>query len=178
MQILVLNTVRDPSTLEIRRSFPGEVVPAPLIAGLRLPPRRSRILDSAILSDADIETLILMSKVGVLKVFRQVPLTPLSEQELRSWKREKPEARIPESTAPTSPAPALIEQEAPASVEEATADEPSGPPEPSEPAPPSLKDELSVMRLPGLRAKLTSLGGTPGSLSKEQLISAILERQS
>lgn len=84
MKIIIQNVVREPSTLEIRRRNPGSVVPAPLIGGHRLPPRRSRTVETAVLDDRDFLTLAEMTRCGVLRVFSASPYQQITEDALRA----------------------------------------------------------------------------------------------
>ena len=181
MKIVIQNSVRDISTRELRRKSPGEVVAAPLIAGARLPPRRSRTVDSDILNQRDIETICRMLECGVVRVFSASPYLPLTEESIRKLRvsavHEEP---VPEPPLDTSSPVFLevIEPEAAPEVSEETAEEaPVAEPEdaPASPEHTDLRAELMALKNADLRVRLAKLGGGNGAgMSKYQLVEAIL----
>jgi hypothetical protein len=187
MRLVVQNTVRDPETLAIRRSFPGEVIPAPVIGTEHLPPRRSRIVESSALTQQDVRTLADMTRYGVLKVYHHSPFLQVSEEELRSWLTPVAppvETRVVEEeiVQVEEPVPALevVEPAEPVldyAAEPAAVDESPVSNDSESPSQTDLAASLSSLRMAELRTKLIELGGGPVSgLSKAQLIAAILER--
>lgn len=178
MKIIVQNVVREPSTLEIRRRNPGSVVPAPLIGGHRLPPRRSRTVETAILDDRDFLTLADMTRCGVLRVFTASPYRQLSEEDLRAMVKSFVEFHVTVEEAP----PVTVEVKVATEVElevpliDPTFEFTPEPPPETVPSQPS-RDELLELKNAELRTKLAELGGGNGTgLSKAQLVDAILER--
>lgn len=184
MKIIIQNVVREPSTLEIRRRNPGSVVPAPLIGGHRLPPRRSRTVETAVLDDRDFLTLAEMTRCGVLRVFSASPYQQITEDALRAMVKAsvQPEPQVlveevPPQIVETVVATEVAIEVATEVVTGALADDVS--PEPiAEPVPEgTLRDELLELKNAELRTKLAELGGGNGTgLSKAQLVDAILER--
>ena len=195
MQIIIHNTVRDPATHELRRKHPGEVVAAPLIAGARLPPRRSRTIESSILSSRDVATICAMIDCGVLRVFLAVPYRQLGSAELPTLFGIQPEVEAPPS-APVAveapPAPAPVEE--PAAVltsdvsELLTADVAVALAEALDVA---VKEDTTVLdggdlftnlmslKNADLRVKLAALGGGNGvGMTKAQLVDAIISIKS
>jgi hypothetical protein len=194
MQIIIHNTVRDPGTHDLRRKHPGEVVAAPLIAGVRLPPRRSRTVESSILSGRDVATICSMIDCGVLRVFLAVPYRQLTSTELPGLLRIAPEVEA----APTPevlevvPAPVIVEEPAPAPVADTSelltadvADALAAVLEPSVPEDTTVLDEgdlyanLMSLKNADLRMKLAALGGGNGvGMTKAQLVDAIISAKS
>lgn len=184
MKIIIQNVVRDPSTLEIRRRHPGSITPAPLIGGHRLPPRRSRTVETSLLDDRDFLTLAEMTQCGVLRVFSASPFTQLSSEAIRAWIKSPAQVEAPITVIETP----LIVVETEVAVEVVTtvetevqtpeaapeaADEPGAETQVSQPS----RDDLLELKNAELRAKLSDLGGGNGTgLSKSQLVDAILER--
>jgi len=180
MKIVIQNVVREPSTLEIRRRNPGSVIPAPLIGGHRLPPRRSRTVETAVLDDRDFLTLAEMTRCGVLRVFSASPYQQITEDALRAMVKAsvQPEPQVLVEEVPPQIVETVVATEvATEVVTGALADDVS--PEPiAEPVPErTSRDELLELKNAELRTKLAELGGGNGTgLSKAQLVDAILER--
>lgn len=181
MKIVIQNSVRDLSTRELRRKDPGEVVAAPLIAGARLPPRRSRTVDSDILNQRDIETICRMLGCGVVRVFSASPYLPLTEESIRKlrvsavYKEPVPEPPLDTSS---SVFPAVAEHEVALEMSEEVPEEPSVA-EPED-ATASKEDadpraELMALKNAELRQRVVMLGGGNGTgMSKHQLVETLL----
>lgn len=177
MKIVIQNVVRSPATRELRRANPGMVQPSPLIGGQRLPPKRSRNVDTSVLDARDFSLLADMTKCGVLKVFMASPYQQISEEVLRG---------MGESDSAPAPAPAEPEPV----VEEAVVEEPPAPEPVAEIEEPvaetvaesepevdvdALRAELKKKKNADLRAQLAELGGDGTGMTKAKLVAAILE---
>jgi hypothetical protein len=176
VKIVIQNVVRSPATREMRRANPGMVQPSPLIGGQRLPPKRSRNVDTSTLDSRDFNLLADMTKCGVLKVFMASPYQQLSEEVLRGMGE-------PDSTPAPAPAPEPAPVEPEPVVEEIVVEEPPAP-EPvaeiEDPAPEvdiaALRTELKKKKNAVLRKQLTELGGDGSGMTKAKLVAAILEK--
>jgi hypothetical protein len=177
VKIVIQNVVRSPATRELRRANPGMVQPSPLIGGQRLPPKRSRNVDTSVLDARDFSLLADMTKCGVLKVFMASPYQQISEEVLRG---------MGESDSAPAPAPAEPEPV----VEEAVVEEPPAPEPVAEIEEPvaetvaesepevdvdALRAELKKKKNADLRAQLAELGGDGTGMTKAKLVAAILE---
>ena len=180
MKIVIQNVVRSPATREMRRANPGMVQPSPLIGGQRLPPKRSRNVDTTTLDSRDFNLLADMTKCGVLKVFMASPYQQISEEVLRGMGE-------PDSTPAPAPAPEPAPVEPEPVVEEIIVEETPAPePEPQpvaeieDPAPEvdvaALRAELKKKKNAVLRKQLTELGGDGSGMTKAKLVAAILEK--
>lgn len=172
MKIVIQNVVRSPATRELRRANPGMVQPSPLIGGQRLPPKRSRNVDTSVLDARDFSLLADMTKCGVLKVFTASPYQQISEEVLRGM-----------AESDSTPAPAPASEPAPVEpepvVEEVVVEEPPAP-EPVDESEPevdvdALRAELKKKKNADLRAQLAELGGDGTGMTKSKLVAAILE---
>jgi hypothetical protein len=188
MKIVIQNTVREPSTRDLRRQRPGDVVASPLISGVRLPPRRSRTVESTLLNSQDVGTICRLIACGVVRVFSATPYTLITAEDFRKMYPEvTPDAAAPavdaqtvvvpdEAPQPTDPP--VIEQELaqldePVQLEEPASEEPVA--SVDVPAAGDLRAELTATKNADLRVRLASLGGGNGvGLSKAQLVDEIL----
>jgi hypothetical protein len=185
MKIVIQNSVRDVSTRELRRKSPGEVVAAPLIAGARLPPRRSRTVDSDILDRRDIETICRMLECGVVRVFSASPYLPLTEESIRKLRvdsvHEDPVPEPPVDTPNPTPSAVIEPEAAPEVIEEVPEEAPVAEPkdEPASQEHADLRAELMALKNADLRQRVAKLGGGNGTgMSKHQLVEAILSMSS
>lgn len=199
VQIVIRNVVRDPRTRALRRANIGNIQVSPVIGGQALPPRRSRKVDTAQLTGADLHTITKMVDCGVLRVFHERPFVEASSDELReltAWKRyreltEPVVAPVPEAIAPApAPAPApppepLLEvpEEPPNMVRDADQIQETSEDLVNEPVPEpvvALKhtaSELQKLKNAELREILSSLSdGDPGAgMKKAELVDSILK---
>lgn len=180
MKIVIQNVVRSPDTRELRRMNPGMVQPSPLIGGQRLPPRRSRNIDTSALAAEDFVLLANMTKCGVLKVFSASPYKQISEEDLRGM------AGLDSTPAPApAPEPVVAEPEPEPVVEEPPAPEPVA--EIEEPVAESVAEsepevdldamraELKKKKNAELRAQLAQLGVDGTGMTKAKLVDALME---
>jgi hypothetical protein len=183
VKIVIQNVVRSPATRELRRANPGMVQPSPLIGGQRLPPKRSRNVDTSVLDARDFSLLADMTKCGVLKVFMASPYQQISEEVLRGMAES-------DSTPAPAPAPEPAPVEPEPVAEEVVVEEPAAPEPVAEIEEPvaetvaesepevdvdALRDELKKKKSSDLRAQLEELGGDGTGMTKAKMIAAILE---